>query len=300
MKPPAASVCVCSAAWRSPTAMTRGHSAFHAQGRRAARCRRDEPGTACDPRAARGAAWGSCTDQQARQSLRQALALLRKELRWPHFLSTDTEVVRLQPGCWSIDARELEAAVEILRSGRARPRRPPVRRRFPLRARTSRRKASRNGCASSASACSWPRRGCARRSWRAPTSWSMARRRWTSAEQLLAIDPLREDWQRIALTLYARYRGTQRSAGAGGSLRGVCSASSAAGRSARRRTWSSASARRACRRQRGRPSARLCRRMSWPPRPAWSRPPHGRDRCAGAAIAAALAVVAARGGGRSR
>ena len=53
--------------------------------------------------------WGSCTDQQARQSLRQALALLRKELRWPHSLSTDTEVVRLLPGFWSIDAREFEA-----------------------------------------------------------------------------------------------------------------------------------------------------------------------------------------------
>src|SRR5205814_3043480 len=27
------------------------------------------------------------------------------------------------------------------------------------------------------------------------------------AERLVALDPLREDWQRIALTLYARYRG---------------------------------------------------------------------------------------------
>jgi TolB-like protein/Tfp pilus assembly protein PilF len=29
-----------------------------------------------------------------------------------------------------------------------------------------------------------------------------------AAERLLALDPLREDWQRLALTLYARYRGT--------------------------------------------------------------------------------------------
>src|SRR5436190_14511767 len=47
--------------------------------------------------------WGSCTDQQARQSLRQALALLRKDLRSSHVFSADTAVVRLQPGLWSVD-----------------------------------------------------------------------------------------------------------------------------------------------------------------------------------------------------
>src|SRR5258705_5095142 len=52
--------------------------------------------------------WGGCTDQQARQSLRQALALLRKDLRWSHFFSADTAVVRLQAGLWSVDAREFE------------------------------------------------------------------------------------------------------------------------------------------------------------------------------------------------
>src|SRR5689334_22308345 len=52
--------------------------------------------------------WGSCSDQQARASLRQALALLRKELNWSHFFVADAAVVRLQPGLWSVDAREFE------------------------------------------------------------------------------------------------------------------------------------------------------------------------------------------------
>src|SRR5205823_9039777 len=52
--------------------------------------------------------WGGCSDQQARQSLRQALASLRKELRSSHVFTADTAVVRLQPGLWSVDAREFE------------------------------------------------------------------------------------------------------------------------------------------------------------------------------------------------
>src|SRR6185369_7935264 len=54
--------------------------------------------------------WGVCTDQQARQSLRQALALLRKELA-PDVLITDTKIVRLDPASWSIDAREFVSLV---------------------------------------------------------------------------------------------------------------------------------------------------------------------------------------------
>jgi hypothetical protein len=42
--------------------------------------------------------WGGSSDQQARQNLRQALALLRKDLRWSHFFVADAETVRLQPG----------------------------------------------------------------------------------------------------------------------------------------------------------------------------------------------------------
>src|SRR4051812_42102650 len=52
--------------------------------------------------------WGSCSEQQARQSLRQALAFLRKDLGSPNFFTADADVVRLQPGFWSVDALEFE------------------------------------------------------------------------------------------------------------------------------------------------------------------------------------------------
>ena len=54
--------------------------------------------------------WGSCPDQQARQSLRQALVLLRKDLGSPNALFADKEVVRLHPGAWFVDALEFEAS----------------------------------------------------------------------------------------------------------------------------------------------------------------------------------------------
>jgi DNA-binding SARP family transcriptional activator len=41
--------------------------------------------------------WGSCPDQQVRQSLRQALALLRKELGEADVLFSDKSTVRLVP-----------------------------------------------------------------------------------------------------------------------------------------------------------------------------------------------------------
>lgn len=56
--------------------------------------------------------WGSCPDQQARQSLRQALVLLRKDLGSPNALFADKEVVRLHPGAWSVDALEFEASAD--------------------------------------------------------------------------------------------------------------------------------------------------------------------------------------------
>jgi hypothetical protein len=52
--------------------------------------------------------WGECSDQQARQSLRQALAFLRKGLGSPDFLTADTDMVRLARGLWSVDALEFE------------------------------------------------------------------------------------------------------------------------------------------------------------------------------------------------
>src|SRR5438093_13141914 len=42
--------------------------------------------------------WGDCLDQQARHSLRQALASLRKELGDARVFTADTKMVRLEPG----------------------------------------------------------------------------------------------------------------------------------------------------------------------------------------------------------
>ena len=52
--------------------------------------------------------WGSCSDQQARQSLRQALLLLRKDLGSTTALASDKEVIRLQPRMWSADSLDFE------------------------------------------------------------------------------------------------------------------------------------------------------------------------------------------------
>lgn len=150
--------------------------------------------------------WGDCTDQQARQSLRQALALLRKELRWPHFLSADTDVVRLQPGMWSVDARDFE---DLSKScdpkGLERAARlfggeflsglniddegfdewvRGQRQRIQL--------AAARLCETFATR---------------PDLVADGEQAVAVAERLMALDPLREDWQRLALTLYARYRG---------------------------------------------------------------------------------------------
>src|SRR5882724_6594333 len=58
--------------------------------------------------------WGSCPDQQARQSLRQALALLRKELGDAAFFESDKTTVRLTEDAWSVDLHDFEALARSL------------------------------------------------------------------------------------------------------------------------------------------------------------------------------------------
>ncbi len=151
--------------------------------------------------------WGDCTNQQARQSLRQALVSLRKELGSADLLMADTEMVRLSPGLWAVDAREFE---ELSRS--ADP--------------ESLARAARLFGGEFLAGLHLDQEGF--------DDWAIGQRQrmliaaariceiYASrpvlvtdrgddaialAEKLLALDPLREDWQRIALTLYARYRG---------------------------------------------------------------------------------------------
>jgi DNA-binding SARP family transcriptional activator len=60
--------------------------------------------------------WGGCSDQQARQSLRQALALLRKELVPSCFFAADARVVWLNCALWSINARDFEGLARSLKA----------------------------------------------------------------------------------------------------------------------------------------------------------------------------------------
>ena len=150
--------------------------------------------------------WGECSDQQARQSLRQALALLRKELGPSRRFTADARMVRLDPALWSIDARDFEM---LARSQKAED----LSRAASLFAgdflaglnideeafeawvngqRTRLQLAAGQLCETFV---------------KRPDLVIDANQALAAVEQLMALDPLREDWQRLAIALYARYRG---------------------------------------------------------------------------------------------
>jgi DNA-binding SARP family transcriptional activator/TolB-like protein/Tfp pilus assembly protein PilF len=156
--------------------------------------------------------WGNCSDPQARQSLRQALAFLRKDLGSkdlgsPDFFTADSNMVRLKPGFWSVDALEFESLSKSQDPGDLD-------------------KAAALFGGDFLAGLNIEEDGFAEwvRAQRVRTQLAAARlceifagrpelvtdgeRAVAAAERLLALDPLREDWQRLALTLYARYRGT--------------------------------------------------------------------------------------------
>lgn len=149
--------------------------------------------------------WGGCTDQQARQSLRQALALLRKELP-SNVLVTDTKIVRLDPASWSIDVRELIASASAQNAEdlahAARCFTGDFLAGFILEEeafeewvggqRIRLQHAAAQLCES-----------CVRR----PDLVVDPNLALAAVDQLIALDPLREDWHRLAISLYARYRG---------------------------------------------------------------------------------------------
>jgi TolB-like protein/DNA-binding SARP family transcriptional activator/Tfp pilus assembly protein PilF len=156
--------------------------------------------------------WGSCPDQQARQSLRQALASLRKELGDVQVFTADTKMARLEPGHWAVDARDFETLArssrpdDLERAGRLLTGAflhglnideeafdewlNAQRLRMQL--------AATRLCETYATQ---------------PELIIDGQQAVTAAEQLVALDPLREDWQRLALTLYARYRGRNEALG---------------------------------------------------------------------------------------
>ena len=150
--------------------------------------------------------WGDCSDQQARQSLRQALALLRKELGPSHLCTADTRIVRLDPAHWSIDARDFET---LARSQKAEDLSDAARLfagdflcgvnideeafgEWLSGQRTRLQLAAGQLCETLV---------------KRPDLVIDADQALSAVEQLMALDPLREDWQRLAIALYARYRG---------------------------------------------------------------------------------------------
>jgi DNA-binding SARP family transcriptional activator/TolB-like protein len=150
--------------------------------------------------------WGDCSDQQARQSLRQALALLRKELGPSGLFTADTQLVRLDPALWSIDARDFET---LARSQKAEDLSDAARllagdflagvnidqegfEEWVSGQRTRLQHAAGHLCETFM---------------KRPDLVIAPDQALAAVEQLMALDPLREDWQRIAITLYARYRG---------------------------------------------------------------------------------------------
>ncbi|SDK25223.1 TolB amino-terminal domain-containing protein [Bradyrhizobium lablabi] len=149
--------------------------------------------------------WGGCSDQQARQSLRQALALLRKELPSSVFM-TDTKIVRLDAPSWSIDAREFgsfacsQSAEDLARAARSFT--GDFLSGFILEEeafeewisgqRTRLQHAAAQLCETFV---------------RRPDLVIDPNQALAATDQLIALDPLREDWHRLAIALYARYRG---------------------------------------------------------------------------------------------
>jgi DNA-binding SARP family transcriptional activator/TolB-like protein/tetratricopeptide (TPR) repeat protein len=152
--------------------------------------------------------WGSCSDAQARQSLRQALAFLRKDLGSHDLFAAGPDVVRLKAGLWSVDARELDALSKSLDPHDLQG-------------------AAERFAGDFLAGLNIDEEGFAEwvRAQRMRTGLAAARLCETfatradlvrdggqavvAAERLLALDPSREDWQRLVLTLSARYRGTR-------------------------------------------------------------------------------------------
>jgi DNA-binding SARP family transcriptional activator len=150
--------------------------------------------------------WGDRFDKQARQSLRQCLLSLRRELEHvaPGLLVFDGEVVGLNAELFSTDAREFAALAE--ESG------------DPQRALVLYRGEFLAGFSLDVEPFDdWVRGERARFAAMAARLLELqaaqsdegghGEQALRACERLLALDPLREDWQRLALKLTARHRG---------------------------------------------------------------------------------------------
>jgi DNA-binding SARP family transcriptional activator/TolB-like protein len=150
--------------------------------------------------------WGSSSEQQARQSLRQALVYLRKDLRPLELLQADSGTVRLTPGSIWVDALELEELAASSKFGD-----------LERGASLARGEFLSGFNAGESTFDDWLRHQ--RRRLEAISAGVLEKfasqadllgkhnEAIAAAERLLEMDPLREDWQRLALTIYARHRG---------------------------------------------------------------------------------------------
>lgn len=164
------------------------------------------PGQSASRDCLAGYLWGGRRDNLARQSLRQTLVRLRKELPAPALLEVTNDEVRLLPGRLSVDLLEIRA---LSASGHI----------------DDLRRAQDMANGEFLSGFDLGEEGF--REWldeqrresqslraRVFESYCIASDRAgegneaiQSVEKLLRIDPLREDWQRLALEIYARHRG---------------------------------------------------------------------------------------------
>lgn len=149
--------------------------------------------------------WGDSSDQQARHSLRQALALLRRNLPWPHLFVIRRDSIGFQAGAWSVDAHEFDMLAksndtsDLVRAGQL------FRgeflaglaideKAFDEWLRDQRQRIELAGTQLCEIYASRPQ-------------LSDSHEAIAFAERIIAIDPLREDLWRWALTLHARHRG---------------------------------------------------------------------------------------------
>lgn len=151
--------------------------------------------------------WGERSDRNARQALRQCLSILRAALNGaaPELLHTDGDKIRLSESI-SVDALELVAAAETMDAADAA--RAASLYRGPFLAGLD---------VQSESFEQWLGEQRLRIEMAAARLLEMHARQMDAAnngvqavaavDRLVAIDPLREDWQRLGLELYARHHG---------------------------------------------------------------------------------------------
>lgn len=149
--------------------------------------------------------WSDSSDQQARQSLRQTLHLLRKELLTPDCLSVEAESVSLTQGVIGIDVLDFFKAAESLRDADLRLALALFQGEF-LAGFTLEGEAFEEWLRVQRERIHLVAAKVIGRAVESPGldgSQVVA-----AAERLHALDPLREDWHRLVLKAYARHQGT--------------------------------------------------------------------------------------------